>query len=388
MKLPYGVSNGNFIHISEVPSGRSELQCPFCQQLLLAKKGKIKRHHFAHDGSSCISSFNNNFFSILGKLPIHLPLCMYAKHKVETINTQLLELQQQQQTVLQKNQKEQQLIPELLSILTQLEQRYVKNKQSKKAKLIKSIKDQTYRYTTHKIAPFPEFHLIRDPDLFKDGFTDGKKNCRTEEVQQDIFEYFYPIAINKHIQCLRDSQQHTETGIMEIQSKVDLFQQELDYFNLFDLYFIEVTTDTDQFHKIGLTSRSIAIRLKEIKRDLSPFYPTLQFKVLFLKKGVAFTETFFKQKYTSFQLPIGKLTEYFKFSNQQLFLLLKDFNCLSLEGVPERGTENWIYWAYFNSNGKLYGGYQTKSIYVQNEKYVLSKKEGKLVEKLIGMGRK
>jgi len=194
------------------------------------------------------------------------------------------------------------------------------------------------------------------------------------------------MALDKHIQCLRQFRQSTTADIAEFQSKVSLFQKELDYFNLFDLYFIEVTTDTDQFHKIGLTSRAIATRLKEIKRDLISYYPTLQLKVLFLKKGVAFTETFFKQKYASYQFPIGQLTEYFKFSTQQLFLLLKDFNCLSLESIPERGTENWIYWAYFNSNGKLYGGHQSKSIYVNNEKYMLSKKEGQLIERLIGMG--
>ena len=387
MKLPYGVSNGNFIHISEVPSGRSTLQCPFCNQLLLAKKGKIKRHHFAHDGSSCIDSFKNNFFGILGKLPIHLPLCMYAKHKVQTINTQLVELQQQLTTATQKEHTEQHLLPELLSILSQLEKRYAKENQPKKAKQVKNIKDQTYRYTTYKIAPFPDFHLIKDPNLFKDGYTDGEKICRTNEVQQDIFEYFYPIALDKHVQCLKQFHQQLATDIAELQTKVGLFQKELDYFNLFDLYFIEITADTHQFHKIGLTSRSIDIRLKEIKRDLAPYYPTLQFKVLFLNKGVAFTETFFKQKYASYQLPIGQLTEYFQFSNQQLFLLLKDFKCLSLEDIPERGTENWIYWAYFNSNGKLYGGRQSKSIYVNNEKYMLSKKEGQLVERLIGMGK-
>ncbi len=387
MKLPYGVNNGNFIHISEVPSGRSTLQCPFCKQSLLAKKGKIKRHHFAHDGKSCMSSFDNNFFSILGKLPIHLPLCMYAKHKIASINTQLLELQQQHQLAIQKDLKEQHLIPELLSLLSQLEQKYTSEKQSQKAKQIKSIQEQTYRYTTKKIAPFPEFHLIKDKALFKDGFTDGKKTCLTKEVHQDIFEYFYPIALDQHIQCLRSFHHQLATDIAELKSKVALFQQELDYFNLFDLYFIEVTTDTEQFHKIGLTSRAIDTRLKEIKRDLTPYYPTLQLKVLFLKKGVAFTETFFKQKYSAYQLPIGKLTEYFKFSNQLLFLILKDFKCLSLEGIPERGTENWIYWAYFNSNGKLYGGQHSRSIYVNNEKHLLSKKEGRLVERLIGMGK-
>ena len=387
MKLPYGVSNGNFIHISEVPSGRSSLQCPFCSQLLLAKKGKIKRHHFAHDGSSCISSFNNNFFGILGKLPIHLPLCMYAKHKVQTINAHLEELQQELKVNTQKEDKEQQLLPELLSILSQLEQRYLKEKQSQKAKQIKKIQEQTHRYTTQKIAPFPEFYLIKDAGLFKDGFTDGNKTCRSDEVKQEVFEYFYPLALDKYVQCLKHFHQQLTTDIAELQSKIDLFQKELDYFNLFDLYFIEITTATEQFHKIGLTSRSIEVRLKEIKRDLSPYYPTLQFKVLFLNKGVAFTETFFKQKYASFQLPIGPLTEYFKFSNQQLFLLLKDFNCLGLKGIPERGTEDWIYWAYFNSNGKLYGGHRSKSIYINNEKYLLSKKEGQLVERLIGMGK-
>ena len=55
MKLPFALCNGVRIHISEVPGGRnSDCVCPCCREPLIAKKGRIKRHHFAHDpGSQC-----------------------------------------------------------------------------------------------------------------------------------------------------------------------------------------------------------------------------------------------------------------------------------------------------------------------------------------------
>jgi len=77
MKLPYGLLDGNFVHISEVfvhisevHSGRTDVHCPYCQQQLIAKKGAIKKHHFAHDGVSCIQSFTNNLFGLQGRLPL------------------------------------------------------------------------------------------------------------------------------------------------------------------------------------------------------------------------------------------------------------------------------------------------------------------------------
>lgn len=57
MFLSHGKNNkGELISISEVQSGRTQLTCPFCGQGLLAKRGKIKEHHFSHDGKTCAES--------------------------------------------------------------------------------------------------------------------------------------------------------------------------------------------------------------------------------------------------------------------------------------------------------------------------------------------
>lgn len=58
--LPYGESsNGRMLHISEVVSGRDcGCKCPGCGALLVAKKGELRVHHFAHaSGASCSGAF-------------------------------------------------------------------------------------------------------------------------------------------------------------------------------------------------------------------------------------------------------------------------------------------------------------------------------------------
>jgi len=52
--LNYGVDADNkLVSIEEVDSGKSNLICPYCASAVIAKKGKVKKHHFAHDGETC-----------------------------------------------------------------------------------------------------------------------------------------------------------------------------------------------------------------------------------------------------------------------------------------------------------------------------------------------
>ena len=54
-QLRYGVNpERELITIEEVTSGKTNFVCPFCNSLLTAKKGKIKQHHFAHTGETCL----------------------------------------------------------------------------------------------------------------------------------------------------------------------------------------------------------------------------------------------------------------------------------------------------------------------------------------------
>jgi len=49
LKIPFAITNGRLVHISEVASGLlCECTCPECNAPLIARKGKKVRHHFAH----------------------------------------------------------------------------------------------------------------------------------------------------------------------------------------------------------------------------------------------------------------------------------------------------------------------------------------------------
>lgn len=54
MFLKFGLNGKNqWVGIEETASGKSSLICPFCKQPLIARKGKINEHHFAHQGHTC-----------------------------------------------------------------------------------------------------------------------------------------------------------------------------------------------------------------------------------------------------------------------------------------------------------------------------------------------
>lgn len=54
IKLPFGLKNGDIIHISEVESGLAcGCICPNCRDRLKARKGTKNIHHFAHVNSDC-----------------------------------------------------------------------------------------------------------------------------------------------------------------------------------------------------------------------------------------------------------------------------------------------------------------------------------------------
>lgn len=56
--LGYALKEGQLVHISEVTGGLScDCTCPKCGERLIAKKGEVNEHHFAHDFSSdCIGA--------------------------------------------------------------------------------------------------------------------------------------------------------------------------------------------------------------------------------------------------------------------------------------------------------------------------------------------
>jgi len=365
MKLPFGIFEGKYIHISEIKSGRTDVLCPYCNVPLIAKKGRIKRHHFAHDGVGCVANFASHFFSLSGRLPTQLALSIYANQKITKIQSFLTNLQEEQRAFQNRETDEITILPNLNNSLAQLA---IEDKTG----AAKEVASQVDRYISQTIAPFPEFHLIRSEQLSLI-YTDGKRECVFAQLDPDKHEYFYAKTFEPAVKFLKKYHQKAY-GFKEINTKLNLFQKDLTYFNQFDLYFIEVVADHHQFYKIGLTSRKLEVRLKEIELDLKKYYLNIQLKPLFQIKGFAFLETFFKRKYEAHQKKIGQLTEYFTFSKREVELILKDLQLLQFENGPDRKQVAWIDWVYFNFNGKIYGHSQ-KSVYIKKEKIVLTSRE-------------
>lgn len=88
------------------------------------------------------------------------------------------------------------------------------------------------------------------------------------------------------------------------------------------LYFLEVKADGEIFHKIGVTARAIDERIIEIKADLTPYFTQIEIKPLVIWERHGSVEYYFKYRYQNYQKSIGRLTEYFDFSDEVKSVLL------------------------------------------------------------------
>ncbi|WP_424140418.1 competence protein CoiA family protein [Roseomonas chloroacetimidivorans] len=69
ISLPYGLApNGRLVAVADVPRGKQiDVVCPQCKAILVARKGEVLRHHFAHaNDASCAGSYET-MLHLLGK---------------------------------------------------------------------------------------------------------------------------------------------------------------------------------------------------------------------------------------------------------------------------------------------------------------------------------
>ena len=55
-QVPWGLSadTGRMMHVDDVPNGKSSgCVCPVCWGSLVARQGRVRKHHFAHSVESC-----------------------------------------------------------------------------------------------------------------------------------------------------------------------------------------------------------------------------------------------------------------------------------------------------------------------------------------------
>ncbi|AFZ33348.1 hypothetical protein Glo7428_4936 (plasmid) [Gloeocapsa sp. PCC 7428] len=90
------------------------------------------------------------------------------------------------------------------------------------------------------------------------------------------------------------------------------------------LYYLQIEADGVTLHKIGVTQRSIEQRLVEIQRDLKQHFKSVVIEVLGTWQHRGNVEKYFKYLYKAFNYPIGSLTEYYKFINDDATAVFQD----------------------------------------------------------------
>jgi hypothetical protein len=81
------------------------------------------------------------------------------------------------------------------------------------------------------------------------------------------------------------------------------------------LYFVQITVGDTTLHKIGVTSRPLDERIREIRQELRPLCGAVTIQVLGTWPHRGNVELYFKHRYREARYRIGPLTEYFRWTD-------------------------------------------------------------------------
>ncbi len=231
-QLKFGVNPlGELITIDEVSSGKTNLVCPFCDSQLTAKKGKIKQHHFAHSGETCLRVRK-------GKLPL-LPL-------YDNFHLQL-------------SRKHFQLVKDLWREYGNTDYPIITVPFELELKKLFNWTSQGYYFTDLGKIPVGGLSLSKFNDL------------QEPLILSELDRLTNSVAMAKAI---------GGDLLEEKSADLKIYQLQLQRILKFTLYFLQIKCDSKTLHKIGVTSRKMSDRLPEIERDLQQHYSTIAIDVL------------------------------------------------------------------------------------------------------------
>lgn len=280
MWLRYGVDAENkLVEVENVPSGRTNLRCPYCASALIAKKGKIKEHHFAHAGATCNLVIKREPRDIP-----HLPL--YDAFNIILTGKELEQLKKLWNRHKAHNNGIDRL--EILPAFT-------------RENLLETSPNPSV-VTGRKAYQFTQLGRIPVGALPLAAF-----NCVQEPlIEQKLAHLEASIFDNSGSVLPREE-------LLIRLTDLRIYVAQMRKILLASLYYLKVRGDGQVLYKIGITTRSIDSRLVEIYRDLTSHYQTVEIEVINVWVHRGNVERYFKYCYSDFNYPVGTLTEYFKF---------------------------------------------------------------------------
>ncbi len=282
MWLRYGVDGNNkLIEIENVASGKTNLICPYCGKALIAKKGKVKEHHFAHNGETCSV--------IIKRKPRDIPhLPLYDAFNIFLTGKELEQLKK----LWHRHKAHDNGIDRLEILPAFTRENLVERSQNLKV----GTGRVAYQFTNLGLIPVGALSL----NLFNP-LHESLIEQKLIQIEAAIFTNSGSVLPQKELRV-----RLTDLRIYCAQMRKIL---------LSSLYYLKVQADGKILYKVGITTRPMPKRLAEIYRDLRSHYQTVEIEVLGTWTNRGNVERYFKYRYSDFNYPISNLTEYFKFDD-------------------------------------------------------------------------
>ncbi|MCT7971114.1 GIY-YIG nuclease family protein [Laspinema olomoucense] len=291
MWLKFGVSrSGELVSVDEVGRGKTRLSCLYCGGPLTARKGTVKEHHFAHSGQTCQPVVQRIKTKAFPSLPLYDNFLIQLKgEELERLKVLWRQYGLQQRP-----------IPKDL-----IEFRWVLKG------LMQTERNFSQFTNLGRIPvgalPLGRFNQVQEPRLL-------------EEL--DKLERSANVAIAAGL-----------SNAEERRADLEIYRVQFRRILLNSLYFLEVRASGQLFHKVGITTRPIEQRIKEVERDMRSHFVQVEVNLLGLWQHRGNVELYFKHRYQRFNFLIGSLTEYFLFPNVDK--VLQDLNKMEIKVLSE-----------------------------------------------------
>lgn len=328
--------SGEFLSIYEVESGKTDLVCPFCSQPLLAKKGTKIMHHFAHMTNSCISEagsvFGHHGNTLRSSLSNSAFYYFIEKRMIEVPPKQLLpallgEMSEEQKSV---------CLSQAMDFLKRISE-------GRKANAV--VMAQFEKYDGLSEADFsmdspasalsdklPKFWNLKSADIedwvsvpyhtLRSGFPSWSTHMYPEmsknygvTLPEELLKAFIIKSCDKRDKAVMQAFEKSCADRARLQEIHDKFS----------LYLLRIKQSSMKypFYKVGITSRPIETRIREIKTQLGSVESV---EVLLCEPKMAFMERYFKMHYNSQRyVPFKEATEYFTLSDGVVEDILLEF---------------------------------------------------------------
>ncbi len=226
MWLKFGLSSaGELVPVDEAARGKTKLTCLYCGGGLTARKGTVKEHHFAHSGETC----NPVIHRVKTKAFPSLPL--YDNFLIQLRGSELERLK----VLWRQYGREQRPIPrDLIEFRWVLKELMVGDRNFCQFTPLGRIPIGS--------LPLGKFNQVQEPMLLD---------------ELDKLERSANVAIAAGLSAMD-----------ERRADLEIYRAQLRRVLLKSLYFLEVQADGETFHKIGITTRPIEQRIKEVERDM------------------------------------------------------------------------------------------------------------------------